>query len=124
MTGEGSQNGALKDWSTYHLDKLLDIKYMRSLWMANVSGGPFDYTGKSLDDAHAPFRIMLEAFDEVSAEYRRALEYYNVPEQENEEAMAALIAHGDEVTAGSKIVTAEKRWFVAVQRESSRCFVN
>jgi hemoglobin len=76
---------------------------MRTLWVANVAGGPFDYTGKNLGDAHARFRIKPEEFDEVAAELRRALEHYNVPEREKEEAMAAFIAHRDEVTAGSRM---------------------
>ena len=101
--GKGSQNPALNEWSTDKLDRLAGLKYMRSLWVADVSGGSFEYTGKKLGDAHASFHIKPEEFDEVAAELRRALEYYNVPEREKEEAMAAFVAHRDEVTAGSKI---------------------
>jgi len=102
--GRGSMNPALNEWSTDKLDRLPGLKYMRSLWVADVSGGPFEYTGKKLDVAHANFHIKPEEFDEVAAELRRALEYYNVPEREKEEAMAAFVAHRDEVTSGSKIV--------------------
>jgi hemoglobin len=102
--GKGSMNPALNEWSTDKLDRLPGLKYMRSLWVADVSGGPFEYTGKKLDEAHANFRIKPEEFDEVAAELRRALEFYNVPEREKEEAMAAFIAHKDEVTSGSRIV--------------------
>ncbi len=107
VTGRGSQNEALNDWSTNHLDRLPGLKHMRSLWVADVSGGPFDYNGKDLDEAHARFKIRPEEFDEVAAELRRALEHYNVPEREREEAMAAFIAHKAEVTAGSKIMMKE-----------------
>jgi hemoglobin len=103
--GKGSKNQALNEWSTDKLDRLPGLKYMRSLWVADVSGGPFEYTGKNLGDAHAKFRIKPEEFDEVAAELRRALEYYHVPKRETDEAMAAFIAHRDEVTAGSKIMT-------------------
>jgi hemoglobin len=102
--GKGSKNVALNEWSTDKLDRLPGLKYMRSLWVADVSGGPFEYTGKPLDEAHANFRIKPEEFDEVAAELRRALEYYNVPEREKEEAMAAFVAHRDEVTSGSRII--------------------
>ncbi len=105
--GQGSMNPQLNEWSTDKLDRLPGLKYMRSLWVADVSGGPFEYTGKNLGDAHAKFRIRPEEFDEVAAELRRALEYYKVPQRETEEAMAAFIAHRDEVTAGSKILTDE-----------------
>lgn len=105
--GKGSENPQLNEWSTDKLDRLPGLKYMRSLWVADVSGGPFEYTGKPLGDAHANFRIKPEEFNEVSAELRRALEYYKVPERETNEAMAAFIAHRDEVTAGSKILAKE-----------------
>ncbi|MGZ4901853.1 MAG: group I truncated hemoglobin [Halobacteriota archaeon] len=100
--GKGSPNPQLNDWSTNHLDRLPGLKYMRTLWVAAISGGPFEYTGLKLGDAHAKFRIKPEEFDEVAAELRRALEYYKVPEREKEEAMAAFISFRDEVTAGSK----------------------
>ncbi len=100
--GKGSPNPQLNDWSTNHLDRLPGLKYMRTLWVANVAGGPFEYTGKPLGEAHARLRIKPEEFDEVAAELRRALEFYGVPEREKEEAMAAFIAHRDEVTIGSR----------------------
>jgi hemoglobin len=105
--GKGSTNPQLNEWSTDKLDRLPGLKYMRSLWVADVSGGDFKYTGKPLGEAHVQFRIKPEEFDEVAAELRRALEYYKVPERETNEAMGAFIAHRDEVTAGSKIVTKE-----------------
>lgn len=107
MTGKGSKNEALNDWSTNHLDRLPGLKYMRSLWVADVSGGPMDYTGKNLGEAHARFNIKPEEFDEVAAELRRSLEHYGVPDREKEEALAAFMAHKGEVTAGSKNVTKE-----------------
>ncbi len=103
--GKGSPNPQLNDWSTNHLDRLPGLKYMRSLWVANVAGGPNKYTGKPLDEAHARFKIKPQEFDEVAAELRRALEYYKVPEREKEEAMAAFIAHKGEVTSGSRAET-------------------
>ncbi len=106
--GKGSPNEALDDWSTNHLDRLPGLKYMRSLWVANVSGGPFEYTGKDLGTAHARFHIKPEEFDEVASELRRALEHYGVPEREKEEAMAAFISHKDEVTGGSEVKVAEQ----------------
>jgi len=100
--GKGSPNPQLNEWSTDKLDRLPGLKYMRTLWVAAISGGPFEYTGQKLGDAHAKFHIKPEEFDEVAAELRRALEYYKVPEREKEEAMAAFISFRDEVTVGSK----------------------
>ncbi len=75
---------------------------MRGPTRARLLFGPNKYTGKPLGEAHARFKIKPEEFDEVAAELRRALEYYKVPERETEEAMAAFIAHRDEVTRGSR----------------------
>ena len=112
--GAGSPNPVLNDWSTKQIGRLPGLKFMRTLWVCAAAGGPFQYvatmpgsTPMGLEMAHWNFHISPEEFDEVAAELRRALEYYKVPERETNEAMAAFIAHRDEVTAGSKIVTRE-----------------
>lgn len=73
---------------------------MRTLWVAAVSGGPFKYTGKNLEDAHRDLQISPEEFDAVAADLEEALDYYNVPKREKQEVLAAFTAHKDEVTAG------------------------
>jgi len=101
--GKGSKNPELDDYFTNKTDRLPGFRFMTTLWVAADAGGPFEYTGKKLDDAHFNFHIKPEEFDEVAAELRRALEYYNVPEREKEETMSAFIAHRGEVTAGSRM---------------------
>jgi hemoglobin len=98
--GKGSKNPELDDYFTNKPDRLPGFRFMTTLWAAAVAGGPFDYTGKNMADAHFNFRIKPEEFDEVMAEVRRALEYYKVPEREKEEVMSAFIAERDEVTTG------------------------
>src|SRR5262245_66365641 len=39
--GQGSENPQLREWSTEHLDRLPGLKFMRTLWVCNVAGGPF-----------------------------------------------------------------------------------
>jgi hemoglobin len=80
---------------------------MRTLWVYNVSGGPFQYTpvhpGRTnvgLEEAHRDLRISPAEFDEVAAELGRTLDHFQIPEREKNEVLAAFAAHKDEVTEG------------------------
>ena len=105
--GQGSSNPALREWHTSHLDRLPGLKFMRTLWVCNVAGGPFEYTPTvpgstvlGLEEAHRKLRISPEEFDEVAAELGRTLDVVGVPAQEKGEVLAAFAAHKDEVTEG------------------------
>ncbi len=105
--GKGSQNPQLREWSNERPDRLPGLKWMRTLWVCNVAGGPFEYVGTrpgrdavSLEEAHRQLRIAPEEFDEVAAELGRTLDALNVPQREKEEVLAAFAAHKDEVTEG------------------------
>ncbi|WP_082089486.1 group I truncated hemoglobin [Methanosarcina horonobensis] len=100
VAGKNSKNPALRDWHNNKLNRLPGLKFMRTLWVAAVSGGPFNYTGKNLADAHRDLRISPEEFDAVAADLEESLDYYNVPEREKQEVLAAFAAHKNEVTAG------------------------
>ena len=95
-------NSQLKEWHTEkYQERLPGLKFNRTLWVCAVSGGPYQYTAKSLHDAHLELQIPPEVFDEVSAELGRALDYLKVPKREKEEALAAFDAQKSDVTAGS-----------------------
>jgi hemoglobin len=105
IVGHASKNPALREWHTDQLSRLPGLKFMRTLWVCNVAGGPFEYVGTQpgmtplgLEEAHREFRITPEEFDEVAAELGRTLDFVDVPEQEKEEVLAAFAAHKREVT--------------------------
>lgn len=107
VVGNTSENPALREWHTKNLGRLPGLKFMRTLWVCAVAGGPFPYTptrpGKSeagLEEAHRDLRISPEEFDEVAAELGRTLDSVKVPRPEKEEVLAAFPAHKNEVTAG------------------------
>src|SRR5262245_44597728 len=107
IVGKTSKNPALKEWHTKNLTRLPGLKFMRTLWVCAVAGGPFQYTptrpGKTevgLEEAHRDLRISPEEFDEVAAELGRTLDFFKVPRPEKEEVLAAFAAHKNEVTAG------------------------
>ncbi len=108
IVGQTSANPALRDWHTNNLGRLPGLKFMRTLWVCNVAGGPFEYsatrrgsTTLGLEEAHRELRISPEEFDEVAAELARTLDAFNIPAQEKDEVLAAFAAHKSEVTEGS-----------------------
>ena len=107
IVGQRSENPALREWHTNNLARLPGLKFMRSLWVCNVAGGPQQYaatkpgsTPLGLEEAHRELKISPAEFDEVAAELGRTLDSFNVPEQEKEEVLAAFAAHKGEVTEG------------------------
>jgi len=76
-------NSRLKEWHTEkYEERLPGLKFNRTVCVCAVSGRPYEYTAKSLHDAHFELQIPPEVFDEVSAELGRALDYFKVPERE------------------------------------------
>lgn len=108
IAGQGSQNPALREWHTAKLARLTGLKFMRTLWVCHVAGGPFEYVGTkpghdpiSLEEAHRDLEISSEEFDAVAAELGRSLDFFNVPQLEKDQVLAAFAAHKGEVTEGS-----------------------
>jgi hemoglobin len=96
-----NENPALKAWNeTQAESRLPGLKFGRTLWIAAVAGGPFEYTGLPLEEAHAELNLTADEFAEVGAEIVRALDFYGVPEQEKQELVEAYQASmTDVVTA-------------------------
>ena len=95
-------NPELREWHTVTFaGRLPGLKFLRTLWVASLAGGPFQYTARELRDAHFDLKIPPEVFDEVDAELGRTLDHFNVPEREKGEVLAAFGGWKDEVTAGS-----------------------
>lgn len=107
IVGRTSQNPALREWHTNNLSRLPGLKFMRTLWVCTVAGGPQQYAGTDpgstplgLEEAHRELKISSDEFDEVAAELGRTLDVFEVPTREKDEVLAAFAAHKGEVTAG------------------------
>jgi hemoglobin len=107
IVGQQSGNPELREWHTSNLGRLPGLKFMRTLWVCDIAGGPQQYaatepgsTPLGLEEAHRELKISPAEFDEVAAELARTLDFFKVPEQEKGEVLAAFAAHKDEVTAG------------------------
>jgi hemoglobin len=108
IVGQGSATPTLRDWHTNSLARLPGLKFMRTLWVCQVAGGPFQFsatrpgsTALGLEEAHRALRISPAEFDEVAAVLARTLDSFSVPEREKGEVLAAFAAHKGEVTEGS-----------------------
>jgi hemoglobin len=106
IVGKTSKNPALREWHT-KLDRLAGLKFMRTLWVCAVAGGPQHYTPTQpgatevgLEEAHRQLKISPEEFDEVAAELGSTLDVFAVPPREKDEVLSAFAAHKNEVTAG------------------------
>lgn len=107
IVGQKSKNPQLRKWHTKNLGRLPGLKFMRTLWVCDVSGGPFKFqatkpgaTELGLEEAHRDLKISPAEFDEVAAELGRTLDFFKVPKKEKEEVLGAFAAHKKEVTAG------------------------
>jgi hemoglobin len=107
IVGQNSENAALREWHNNNLARLPGLKFMRTLWVCNVAGGPEHYaatkpgsTPLGLEEAHRRLKISPAEFDKVAAELARTLDFFKVPEREKDEVLGAFAAHKDEVTEG------------------------
>ena len=77
IVGQGSENPALREWHTNDLARLPGLKFMRTLWVCDISGGPQGYAatepGSRSRPGGGPSRpeISPDEFDEVAAELGR-----------------------------------------------------
>jgi len=97
IVGQKSENPALREWHTKNRARLRGLKFMRTLWVCNVAGGPFQYTATKpgstavgLEVAHRDLKISPAQFDEVAAELGRTLDVLKVPDREKKGVLAAF----------------------------------
>src|SRR5262245_3199890 len=71
--GQSSDNPDLRDRHTNHLNRLPGLKFMRTLWVCDASGGPLSFnatkpgsTPLGLEEAHRDLHISPDEFDEVA----------------------------------------------------------
>jgi hemoglobin len=108
VAGQGSPNPALNEWSTDELVRLPGLKFMRTLWLCDVAGGPYTFVATkpghnslALEEAHRALEITSDQFDAVAGVLADTLDAFGVPEREKGEVLAAFAAHKGEVTEGS-----------------------
>lgn len=104
IVGKESKNPFLREWSNTKLDRLPGLKFMRTLWLASLAGGPFNYQGTvpgkcpfSLENAHKKFNITSEEFDEVAKILVQTMNEAGVGKKEIDEVASVFMQHKNEV---------------------------
>jgi hemoglobin len=107
VVGKKFKNPQVAEWHTKNLGRLPGLKFMRALWVCNVSDGSYQFTATEwgttplgLEEAHRDLHISPAEFDEVAAELRRTLVFFKIPTREKTEVLTAFAAYKDEVTTG------------------------
>jgi hemoglobin len=90
-----------------NLSRLPGLKFMRTLWVCAISGGPYKFVptvkGKclfGLENAHKKFEISPEEFDAVAEELSNSLDHFSVPKKEKNEVLSVFASHKSEVDRG------------------------
>jgi hemoglobin len=109
LVGRDSPNPQLREWSRTKIEsRLPGLKFMRTLWLASLAGGPYQFVPTkpgacpfSLENAHRDLQITPAEFDAVAEQLSLSLDYFSVPAREKSEVLAAFAAHKSEVDQGS-----------------------
>ncbi len=107
IVGKDSPNEKLRDWHRNQLTRLPGLKFMRTLWVCDQSGGPYTFIPtvagtrcpftSALSTAHSNLSISAVEFDEVASELGRTLDHFNVPTDEKRELLAVFARHKGEI---------------------------
>ncbi len=116
LVGINSNNPQLREWSRNQIERLPGLKWLRTLWVAEVTGGPFKFQRSDLKpcpfrgernknmldlrEAHCRFRITPDQFEAVASELENAMKEFDVPKTEQDQVMDAFFAHESEVVSG------------------------
>lgn len=119
LVGKDSPNPQLREWSRNQSPaRLPGLKWLRTLWVADVTGGPYKFVHSSvkktcpfsglindskhlnLSKAHAKFQITSEQFDAVAEELSSTLDSFHVPDKEKNEVLSAFAEHKKQVVSG------------------------
>jgi hemoglobin len=112
IVGINSNNPQLRDWHTRernHLNRLPGLKFMRTLWVADVAGGPYKFcpstktqcpfSSLNLSNQHKRFKITSDEFDAVAKELSNTLDEFKVPNREKQDILSAFAAHKKNIVA-------------------------
>lgn len=73
------------------------LKYHVTAMVCQATGGPCEYTGRSMEEAHAHLNIGEREWDAMLSDLRRTLNDFQVPEQEQEELVAIVQSTKDDI---------------------------
>ena len=97
-----NQNPALAAWNQNEAaTRLPGLKFLRTVWIASMVGGPIKYTGQPLERAHDRFNMTPTEFAEVGSEIVKALQAAGVAQADIDQAVCIYQTSMDEVVSNS-----------------------
>ena len=97
-----NQNPALAAWNKNEAPtRLPGLKFLRTMWIAAMVGGPIKYTGQPLEVAHDRFNMTPTEFAEVGKEIVKALQAAGVAQADIDQAVCIYQTSMDEVVASA-----------------------
>jgi hemoglobin len=97
-----NQNPALAAWNQNEAPtRLPGLKFLRTMWIAAMVGGPIKYTGQPLEMAHDRFNMTPTEFAEVGKEIVKALQGAGVAQADIDQAVCIYQTSMDEVVSSA-----------------------
>ena len=97
-----NQNPALAQWNqTQAATRLPGLKFLRTMWISAMVGGPIKYTGLPLEQAHDRFNMTPAEFAEVGSEIVKALQAAGVSQADIDLTVCIYQTSMDEVVSSS-----------------------
>ena len=102
-------NPALNQWNeTQAATRLPGLKFLRTMWIASMVGGPIKYTGQPLEQAHDRFNMTAAEFAEVGSEIVKALQAAGVAQADIDQAVCLYQTSMDEVVSSTSALEPRK----------------
>jgi hemoglobin len=97
-----NQNPALAAWNQNEAPtRLPGLKFLRTMWIAAMVGGPIKYTGQPLEMAHDRFNMTPTEFAEVGKEIVKALQSAGIAQADIDQAVCIYQTSMDEVVSSA-----------------------
>ena len=104
-----NQNPALAAWNQNEAPtRLPGLKFLRTMWVSAMVGGPIKYTGQPLEQAHDRFNMTPTEFAEVGSEIVKALQAAGVAQADIDLTVCIYQTSMDEVVSSSNALEARK----------------
>ena len=95
-----NQNPALAAWNENEAaTRLPGLKFLRTMWIVSMVGGPTKYTGLPLEQAHERFNMTPTEFAEVGSEIVKALQFFNIPQADIDQLVCLYQTSMDDVVS-------------------------
>jgi hemoglobin len=76
------------------------LKYHLTALVCQVTGGPEEYTGRSMKEAHAHLDITEQDWKAMVADFKKTLDHFKVPEAEQKELFAIVESTKPDIVLG------------------------